>query len=250
MQAAYLSGDPYDAFGVQSGLITPGMTDEQRKTVRQQCKALVLGLAYGKGTRALAGDLKVDEDTAAAFIANYWRTFGQFKAWSDRVVQAAWRTRVMRTDSGWTQRVSARPNERSLRNWPIQSAGADILRRACCLLVEAGIAVCGPVHDAVLLEARLGEADVVGARAAGIMGDAAEAIIGHRIRVGVETFRYPDRYMDEHGATLWRLVWETLGVDPDALDPAAAAFDAGEPTPAGDRLGPFSALSEGTQAAR
>jgi hypothetical protein len=102
----------------------------------------------------------------------------------------------------------------------------------------------------VLLEAPLGEVDVVAARAAAIMGDAAEAIIGHRIRVGVETFRYPDRYMDEHGATLWRLVWETLGVNPDALDSAAAAFDAGEPTPAGDRLGPVSALSEGTRAAR
>jgi DNA polymerase-1 len=238
MQATYLSGDPYDAFGVQSGLITPGMTEEERKTGRKQCKALVLGLVYGKGSRALAGDLKVDEDTAVAFVANFWRTFGQFKAWLDRVVQAAWCTRVMRTGSGWTQRVSARPNERSLRNWPIQSAGADILRRACCLLVEAGIAVCGPVHDAVLLEAPLGEVDAVAARAAGIMGDAAEAIIGHRIRVGVETFRYPDRYMDEHGATLWRLVWETLGVNPDALDPAAAAFDAGEPTPPGDRLGP------------
>jgi hypothetical protein len=250
MQAAYLSGDPYHAFGVQSGLITSGMTEEQRKAVRQQCKALVLGLAYGKGPRALAGDLKVDEDTAAAFVANYWRTFGKFKAWSDHVVEAAWRTRVMRTESGWTQRVSARPNERSLRNWPIQSAGADILRRACCLLVEAGIAVCGPVHDAVLLEAPLGELDVVSARAAGIMGDAAEAIIGHRIRVGVETFRYPDRYVDEHGAALWRLVWETLGVDPDALDPAAAAFDAGEPTPAGDRRWSFSARSEGTRAVR
>src|SRR5262249_22806950 len=137
-----------------------------------------------------------------------------------------------------------------LRNWPIQSAGADILRRACCLLVEAGIAVCGPVHDAVLLEAPLGEVDVVAARAAGIMGDAAEVIIGHRIRVGVETFRYPDRYMDEHGATLWRLVWQTLGVDPDVLDPATAAFDAGEPAPPGDRLGPISALSEGTRAVR
>ena len=42
-------------------------------------------------------------------------------------------------------------NPRSLRNFHAQAHGAEILRLACCLGVEAGIEICAPVHDAVLI---------------------------------------------------------------------------------------------------
>ena len=35
----------------------------------------------------------------------------------------------------------------------MQANGAEILRLACCYMIEAGIRVCAPVHDAVLIEA-------------------------------------------------------------------------------------------------
>ena len=64
---------------------------------------------------------------------------------------------------GWTCRTGIIEfNERSIRNWPIQATGADILRIACILAARHGIKILAPVHDAVLIEAPLEriEADV------------------------------------------------------------------------------------------
>ena len=44
-------------------------------------------------------------------------------------------------------------NPRSLRNFPMQANGAEMLRIACILGTERGIEVCAPVHDAVLIAA-------------------------------------------------------------------------------------------------
>ena len=70
----------------------------------------------------------------------------------------------MRTAFGWTYLIGivGAVNDRSIRNWPIQSAGADILRIACILAVRHGIKLLAPVHDAILIEAPVDriEADV------------------------------------------------------------------------------------------
>jgi hypothetical protein len=42
-------------------------------------------------------------------------------------------------------------------NFPMQANGAEMLRLACCLAIERGLAVCAPVHDAILIEAPLAE---------------------------------------------------------------------------------------------
>ena len=64
-----------------------------------------------------------------------------------RPVESALSTRF-----GWT-RVTTLDRTTAIRNWPIQSAGAEMLRLACNLIVEQGITLCAPVHDAVLIEA-------------------------------------------------------------------------------------------------
>ena len=61
------------------------------------------------------------------------------------------------TAFGWQIQVEGHPNPRSLANFPMQANGAEMLRIACILMTEAGIRVCAPVHDAVLIEAPLGE---------------------------------------------------------------------------------------------
>ena len=78
-------------------------------------------------------------------------------------VQHALQTGVMRTAFGWTCRTGITEfNERSIRNWPVQAAGADILRIACILAARHGIKLLAPIHDAVLIEAPIEriEADV------------------------------------------------------------------------------------------
>ena len=61
-------------------------------------------------------------------------------------------TSRMHTMFGWSLHIGADANPRSLRNWPMQSHGAEMMRIAACLATERGIGVCCPVHDALLIE--------------------------------------------------------------------------------------------------
>jgi DNA polymerase I-like protein with 3'-5' exonuclease and polymerase domains len=66
------------------------------------------------------------------------------------------------TRSSFDLRFRFSVHERSIRNWIVQSTGADILRIACILAARHGIKILAPVHDAVLIEAPIEriEADV------------------------------------------------------------------------------------------
>ena len=78
-------------------------------------------------------------------------------------MQHALQTGLMRTVMGWTCRTGITEfKERSIRNWPVQSGGADILRIACIMAARHRIKLLAPVHDAVLIEAPIEriEADV------------------------------------------------------------------------------------------
>jgi DNA polymerase I len=104
-------------------------------------------------------------------------------------------------------RVPAVSNERSLRNFPMQANGAEMLRLACCLGTERGIEVCAPVHDAVLICAPLErlEADVVRMQEA--MREASRIVLdGFELGTDPQMVRYPNRYMDERGTTMWNRV--------------------------------------------
>jgi hypothetical protein len=93
----------------------------------------------------------------------------------------------------------------SLRNFPMQANGAEMLRIACCLATERGLEICCPIHDAVLVCAPLDrfEADIAATRAA--MAEASRAVLaGFELGTDVNQVRYPHRYMDEkRGRTLW-----------------------------------------------
>ncbi len=53
---------------------------------------------------------------------------------------------------GWPLHISAAPNKRTLYNFPMQSAGAEMLRLAANRLCEADLVPSMLVHDGILLE--------------------------------------------------------------------------------------------------
>ena len=67
------------------------------------------------------------------------------------------------------------------------------------MAIEAGLTICAPVHDALLLEAPLDRIGHDATQLAQIMADASEIVLGQRRRVRVETqiIRWPDRFEDE-----------------------------------------------------
>ena len=100
---------------------------------------------------------------------------------------------------------------RFLRNFPMQANGAEMLRLACCLVVEAGIKVCAPVHDAILIEAPLDELDEAVLKTQALMSEASAIVLdGFRLRSDAEVVCYPDRYKDERGIQMWDTVCKLL----------------------------------------
>ena len=121
------------------------------------------------------------------------------------------------TAFGWTCRTEITEfNERSIRNWPIQATGADILRIGCILAARHDIKLLAPVHDAVLIEAPIEriEADVAVMRE--IMRRASRIALNadprgtHELRTDYTIVRYPDRYSDKRGAQVWSKVLHLL----------------------------------------
>jgi hypothetical protein len=211
MLEAYRSGDPYLAFAKQAGAVPPEATKQSHKSERDQFKACVLAVQYGMGADALA--LRIDQPPIRAreLLRLHRETYRVFWRWSDQMLDYAMLTGSIHTVFGWRVQVPPDPNERSLRNFPMQANGAEMLRLACCLATERGIEVCAPVHDALLVAAPLDrlEADIIGTQDA--MREASRTVLGgFELCSDKAVFRYPDRYMDERGKTMWDNVMRLL----------------------------------------
>jgi DNA polymerase-1 len=126
---------------------------------------------------------------------------------------------TLTTRFGWAIHLGfgSDTNTRSLLNWPMQSNGAEMMRLASCEATEAGLNICAPIHDALLLEARADEIDAQIDQLSIIMQRASEFVLGDgRIcGVDVEKVVYPDRYSDARGTVMWNRVMDILAnVDP------------------------------------
>ena len=142
MMAAYYSGDPYLALAVQAGQAPADATRETHGPIREQFKACVLGVQYGMGEAGLARRLGQPAALARSLLQLHRETYPHFWAWSDGAENHAILLGWLRTVFGWTIRVGAEANPRSLRNFPCQANGAEMLRLACTLATERGIVVC------------------------------------------------------------------------------------------------------------
>jgi hypothetical protein len=211
MLEAYTSGDPYLRYGQQAGVIPPDGTKQTHKAEREQFKQAVLAVQYGMGHEALALKLGISSAHARQLLESHRRTYPRFWAWSDSAETYAMMHGHLYTVFGWQVRVGPDANSRSLRNFPAQANGAEMLRLACSYAVERGINVIAPVHDALLVEGPEGEIDEVVARTQGAMADASRMVLfGFELRSDAKVVRYPDRYMDERGERMWNTVWGLL----------------------------------------
>jgi DNA polymerase-1 len=211
MMEAYLSGDPYLAFAIQAGAAPPGATKQTHKVEREQFKACVLAVQYGMGEVALAQRINQPVARARQLLSLHRQTYRTFWAWSDATQDEAILNGKLWTTFGWEIRVKGQVNVRSLRNFPMQGNGAEMLRIACLFLTGAGIRVCAPVHDAVLIELPVDELESGLAKAQGLMRLASRAVLGDfELGSDAKVVSYPDRYMDERGQVMWDTVMSLI----------------------------------------
>jgi DNA polymerase-1 len=237
MQKAYAAGDPYLAFAVMAGAAPSDATAATHANIRTRYKACALGLQYGMGPATLSRLTGQSEPHARDLQRRHKAAFPTFWRWSDAVEARARLVGELSSVFGWRLRVGADANPRMLRNFPLQANGAEMLRLACCLATEAGIRVCLPLHDALLIEAPLADLDDAVRATQEHMAEASRIVLdGFELRTDAKMVRHPERYRDPRGAVVWRALKEALAELPtDHTDHSPAHKRDGYCSPANPR---------------
>lgn len=211
MMDAYRSGDPYLAFAKQAGAVPPDATKKSHGAIRDQFKACALAVQYGMGPDSLA--LRIGQPTAQArdLLRLHHETYRTYWRWNDAALDHAMLYGWLPTVFGWTLHTGPNANPRSIRNFPMQANGAEMLRLACSLATERGITICAPVHDAVLIEAFVDELPAVVEAMQAAMTEASGIVLGgFTLRADAKLIVHPERYVDERGQQMWNTVWEII----------------------------------------
>jgi DNA polymerase I len=207
MQAAYNTGDPYLAFAKQAGVVPTHATKQTHGGQRERFKHAALGVQYGIGAKSLAKKLHIPLDDARELLRLHKSTYSTYWRWSRKVGLKARKEGQLKASFGWTLNVGPGANRRSVRNFPLQANGAEMLRLASCSLTEAGIRVCATVHDAFLIEAPAEDIDQAVAECQRAMRKASEHVLdGFALRTEVKVVSFPDCFEDERGWRTWEKV--------------------------------------------
>ncbi len=188
---------------------TAGMTPSQAKAAygreRNLAKVLTLGVGYGMSAVGLAQRLDIPFVQARDMYEQHRKVFRTFWGWSDGIVNAGLSGVTLKAPLGWQLPNHAGLSDRTLRNWPAQATGAEILRLAMARAHRSGLELIAPVHDAVLMEGPEPEMPDRSAQLRKIMATAMSDLLdGFPVKLDpAEPVVWPDRYMDPDGAQMW-----------------------------------------------
>jgi hypothetical protein len=211
MRNAYMHGDPYLWLAKAGGFAPKDATKKTHGDVREMFKVVYLAANYGMQSVSLAQLVGKSEPEARELLRLHRTQFPRFWHWSDHNLDRAMLLGSLQTMFGWRLHVGPDTRATSLRNFPIQATGAELLRLACCLATERGIAVCAPIHDALLVEGPSDRIQDVVAATQAAMADASEDVLGRfRLRSDAKIIGSGERYMDPRGEQMWKTVSRLL----------------------------------------
>ena len=203
MLDAYMSGDPYLSLGIQAGSIPKNATKDHPK--RGIFKTVCLQLQYGSGTQAIADRLRCTYEEADLFVSMHKRIFSKFWQWSNDVVNHALASWKLETKFGWQYQLEFGAEPRgplqeegfslnTLRNWPCQSAGCEMLRLALMYASEEGLEVVATVHDCLIIHAPIKSAEIADKLLIHCMDRASKDIIGVKCRTELKKYDHPMKF--------------------------------------------------------
>ena len=198
------TGDMYIEFAKLAGWAPPEADKRSHPFARDRSKPCVLAMGYGMQAAGLAMRMGTSEHHARQTLQAYARRFPTYWAWATEQVEQGDLRRRMSSLFGWPLHIydGARPN--TLRNFPMQSNGAEMMRLAACLMTERGLRVLCPVHDAFLIQAPIAEFEATVSAAQAAMAEASRVVLqGYAVKTDVDRTVWPDRYTDPRGAALW-----------------------------------------------
>jgi DNA polymerase I len=212
MVRAYQSGDPYLAFAIQAGAAPSTATKATHGSMRDLYKVVILGTQYGMHSTALAARIGQSESVASDLLRQHREVYRTFWRWSDAAVDFGMLKGFLFTVFDWRYYVGPTTTDRSLRNWPMQSHGAEILRLACVYALRRGVRVIAPVHDSLMIEAPEDDIEDAVRTTQAAMQDAGAAVLGgFMLATDAKVIRHPERYCDPRGQRMWNTVQAILG---------------------------------------
>ena len=137
----------------------------------------------------------------------YKETYKKYFKWNAGFIEAGLNKNYLTTCFGWQRHIKNLFQfkdgkkidiRRSLMNWPIQSHGAEILRKALIDLTDENFEVVALVHDAVLLQIPIPEFNQRLAEAKQVMVNASIEVVGGPIRVDHEVIKSNYVQEEEH----------------------------------------------------
>ncbi len=210
-------GDPYIGFAKLAGLVPPDAIRKDHEAIRDACKSLFLGIGYGMGEKTLAANLGRSDIEARRLLEQYRQAFPARVAWGQQVCDVGTLGGRLETLFGWPIHVHAGTKARTLRNWPMQSNGAEMMRLAACLATERGISLIATAHDALLIEAASDRIEQAMIETKACMNEASRIVLdGMEVKVDHKVVTYPNRFWDKRGVTMFEKVMKLLG-DVEAL---------------------------------
>ena len=201
------SDDLYLGVARQLGFLRESMNADEIDAVRTLFKTVVLGIQYGLGARSLAIRAGISLHEAGEILARLRARFHRFVDYSATVLDHAGLKLEIGTPFDWRMQCPSGINPRTVRNFPIQSTGSEILHVLCILAERRGIEIVAPVHDAVMAEGPLSEVEDLSRELDRVMGDASAVVLrGYRLPTEAQSVRPGDHYKDKRGAAMWDTV--------------------------------------------
>ena len=195
---AYQSGDIYIHTAKLFGTVPDTATKQSHPEERQIYKVLYLANSYGQGAYAVAQSLNCSVSHAKFLQKKYKEIYNKYFTWVGGFIEAGLQKKYLTTVYGWQRHIKSlftikegkrKHIHNSLLNWPIQSHGAEILRKALIDLTDAHFEVCALVHDAVLIQIPIPEFNQRLEEAKQIMVDASIDVVGGPVRVDHEVIK-------------------------------------------------------------
>lgn len=199
-------GDVYLTLAKMAGAIPPGGTKQSHPVERKTFKAIQLGLGYGKGIESLALDVfKASRDPDGKPLLTFegamyraeeiyeWHqeTFSTYWDWIRESIDQARIDEYFRSVDGWTYFVNDRVRGTQLLNYPLQSNGAAMMRRATIHIAKTQkIDLVCSLHDAFYINCRSVEKDDHVSLLIECMDQACRDILGTRVQIPVEISIY------------------------------------------------------------
>jgi hypothetical protein len=177
IQNMYIKGDLYDALNQK---VTEGHLE------RKQFKSLFIKHLYGQRADAIAEGLQLHKAQVQVWIARLKTIIQLLNKFLDMQLYQAKKAGEVRSKD-WRMLIGKDCTDLSIRNWPVQACGADIMRRACLALEKAGLPVLLTNHDSFLIQIKTTDIDQQSALAYRILSDiSAEVLDGFKLKVKTE----------------------------------------------------------------